>query len=272
MGEESRLKKIVYLDDVNYSLITIKERLKGRYEVYPALSTEKLFEILDQVKIDLILLDINMPEINGYEVIGQVKADKRYKDIPVVFLTSNNDRSTIVKGMGLGAVDVIIKPVSNDNLFRCLNFHLNPSEQEIFPPIVLAIDDSPSILHAVSTILSGIYTVYTVADVKADQVLTELLKKITPDIFILDFNMPVLTGFDLIPIIRKIPGHEETPIIFLTSESSMDHINVAVGLGACDYIIKPINESIFLEKVAKGLRNYKIIRHIRSLKDEGRRR
>jgi PleD family two-component response regulator len=83
--------------------------------------------------------------------------------------------------------------------------------------------------------------------------------------------MPGLTGFELVPIIRSIQGYEDTPIIFLTSEKSMDHITVAVSLGACDYIIKPIDEVILRLKITKHLEDFMIQRRIRSLEEENRR-
>ena len=83
--------------------------------------------------------------------------------------------------------------------------------------------------------------------------------------------MPVLTGFDLVPIIRKIPGHEETPIIFVTSEKTVDSVTVATNLGACDYIIKPIDEVIFRKKIEKHLKDFLVRRRVRSINDDRRR-
>ena len=88
---------------------------------------------------------------------------------------------------------------------------------------------------------------------------------ITPDLFILDCQMPVYSGFDLVPIIRRIREHEETPIIFLTSEGTIDNISVAINLGARDFIIKPIDEAILREKVALHIKDFMMRRRIRSL-------
>jgi two-component system chemotaxis response regulator CheY len=105
-------------------------------------------------------------------------------------------------------------------------------------------------------------------EVKSEQMLVELLKKIIPDLFLLDYNMPVLNGFDLIPIIRKFPGHEETPIVFLTSEGTIDHVTAARHFGACDYIIKPIDKKVLREKIAMHLTDFVIRRRIRAIKEE----
>ena len=90
--DSQELKKIIVVDDLNFHLISVSERLKKFYEVYPALSTEVLFELLDNFIPDLILLDISMPDTDGFETIDMLKTDPRYKEIPVIFLTGKHDK------------------------------------------------------------------------------------------------------------------------------------------------------------------------------------
>ena len=110
--------KIVIVDDSMANLTMGRNMLKPFYEVYPAPSTEKLFEILENIQADLILLDIEMPETNGYEAIKKLKADNRFADIPVIFLTSRNDENSELEGFDLGAVDYISKPFSGPLLLK----------------------------------------------------------------------------------------------------------------------------------------------------------
>jgi len=116
--------------------------------------------------------------------------------------------------------------------------------------LVLTVDDSPAILESVSAVLSGEYKVFKLPK---PAMLEDVLKKITPDLFLLDYQMPELSGFDLIPVIRGLNEHKDTPIIFLTSEGTVDNITAAVGLGACDFIVKPFNPDQLREKVAKHI-------------------
>jgi CheY-like chemotaxis protein len=117
-------------------------------------------------------------------------------------------------------------------------------------PLVLAIDDSTTILESVSVVLSGDYTVYKLPK---PMLLEKVLEQFHPDLFLLDYQMPERNGFELIPIIRGIEKHKNTPIIFLTSEGTVDNIKAAVGLGACDFIVKPFNPDQLREKVAKHI-------------------
>ena len=102
--------KIILVDDNMTSLTMGRNMLKTFYEVYPAVSAAKLFEILENVLPDLILLDIEMPEIDGYEAMKRLKADARFADIPVIFLTSKTDAGSEMEGFDLGAADYIFKP------------------------------------------------------------------------------------------------------------------------------------------------------------------
>jgi putative two-component system response regulator len=113
--------KIIMVDDNKTTLTHGRNILKSFYEVYPAISAAKLFEILENVIPDLILLDIAMPEVDGYEVIRILKADARFLDIPVIFLTAKNDVNSEREGFELGAADYISKPFSPPRLLKRIN-------------------------------------------------------------------------------------------------------------------------------------------------------
>ena len=86
--------KIVLVDDNMANLTMGRNMLKTFYEVYPAPSAAKLFEIIENVLPDLILLDIDMPEMNGYEAMKKMKANPQFSDIPVIFLTAKTDEES----------------------------------------------------------------------------------------------------------------------------------------------------------------------------------
>jgi PleD family two-component response regulator len=260
---KNKRRKIIIVDDVSFHLMSMRERLRKYYEVYPAQSAEALFELLKQIVPELILLDVNMPDCDGYEIIKDLKSDFNYSSIPVIFLSGKDDRQSIITGMKLGAVDYIRKPCTDVELHECIEFQLDPNKRNEAKPIVLAVDDSPSVLKSVNYILQGQNKVYTLP--KPSQ-LTALLGMITPDLFLLDCNMPDLSGFDLVSIIRKLPGHEETPIVFLTAIGTMDNVSVAASLGACDFLIKPIDETLLREKISLHLKDYIMLRRLRQHK------
>jgi putative two-component system response regulator len=110
--------KIILVDDNKASLDMGRNLLKTFYEVYPAASAQKMFEILKNITPDLILLDIDMPEMNGYEAIKLLKDDRLYAEIPVIFLTSKDDEGSELEGFDLGATDYVPKPFSGPLLLK----------------------------------------------------------------------------------------------------------------------------------------------------------
>ncbi|MDR2546190.1 MAG: response regulator [Lachnospiraceae bacterium] len=259
---ESSRRKIFLVDDVKYYLVAIKERLKSKYEIYPIQTAESLLEMLVNVTPELILLDINMPDTDGFEIIKMLKENPTYETIPVVFLTGSKDKESMVKAMKLGANDFILKPFTDNDIIDSVEVQLNPQAKARNKPIVLAIDDNPSILMSVKQLLSDSYTVFTLPKAESCR---EILKVTVPDLFLLDIQMPTLSGFDLVAIIREHEEHELTPIVFLTSESDVNTVSKAIYMGAVDYITKPIDDAILREKMAAHLKSYLMRRRIRDL-------
>ena len=252
-------KKIICVDDIAYSLVSIKSRLHKHYEIYSAESTGKMYEFLEKFIPDLILLDVNMPGIDGYEAIKKLKADERYANIPVIFLTGNSDRESVIKGLSLGAIDYVIKPFNTSKLIESIENHLSPkrlkkasqSEGNSHEPCILVVDDVTSMLRSIQHALRGSCKVYILS--KSEDVMDFLrIKKL--DLIMLDLLMPVLNGFDLIPLIRALPEHKDTPIIILTTEGTTDHVNEAMALGATDFIVKPFKPKELNDKVMRHIR------------------
>ncbi|MDR0556271.1 MAG: response regulator [Treponema sp.] len=117
-------KKVIMVDDNIINLTLGKSILSQHYDIFTAPSAEKLFKLLDMVKADILLLDIEMPDMNGYEVIKRLKAFKETSNIPVIFLTIRNDNNSELEGLNLGAVDYITKPFSPALLLKRIEMHL----------------------------------------------------------------------------------------------------------------------------------------------------
>jgi len=123
-------KKIIVVDDNLDNLSGLKNTLKDIYEVYPCPSASELFDLLEHIQPDLILLDVEMPEINGYEAAKKLKSDDKFRDIPIIFLTSMGDEQSEMEGLELGAVDYIHKPFAAPLLLQRIKTHLSMMEQQ----------------------------------------------------------------------------------------------------------------------------------------------
>jgi len=121
--EKSR-ETIIMVDDDITNLGVAKSNLSDRYFLFTAPSGETLFKILEKVTPSLILLDIEMPVMNGYEVIKLLKADEKTASIPVIFLTASIDPDSEIMALKLGAVDYILKPFSKEMLIKRIDIHI----------------------------------------------------------------------------------------------------------------------------------------------------
>jgi len=256
-------KKIVYVDDMNYSLISFKKGLSKYYEVYLGESAPHFYKILENVTPDLIVLDVNMPDVDGYEIIKDIKADERFSKIPVIFLTSNIDREDVVKGLSLGAADYVLKPFNTEKLIESIENQFNPAKTRknhsggsgSGSPSILVIDDIASMLR---TIHHALHDKYDVSLLSKSEVVMDFLHNNRPELILLDYLMPVINGFELIPQIRALPDYKKTPIIIITTEGTLRNVSEAMSLGASDFIVKPFDP--------KEL-NFKVDRHIRLTRD-----
>ena len=124
-------KKIILVDDNPANLAACKTTLKDVYEVFPAPSADKMFGILKHIVPDLILLDVEMPVMNGYDAMRLLKKSGEYKNIPVIFVSAMDDHQSELTGFELGAVDYIHKPFVGSLLIRRIETRLTAIEKEM---------------------------------------------------------------------------------------------------------------------------------------------
>jgi len=118
-------KKIFIVDDEVVNLKIGKNALSDHYDVFPLDSGKALLEMLKNVKPDLILLDIMMPEMDGHETLKRLKSDDQAAGIPVIFLTSKGDIGTVLEGISGGINDYIVKPFEPEQLLKCIAAQFN---------------------------------------------------------------------------------------------------------------------------------------------------
>ncbi len=122
---------ILMVDDTPANLELLSGMLKGRgYKVRAAVSGKLALQAARNDPPELILLDINMPEMNGYEVCAELKSDERLKDIPVIFLSALTETMDKVKAFGIGGVDYITKPFQFEEVEARVETHLELRRQK----------------------------------------------------------------------------------------------------------------------------------------------
>ncbi|HMP84135.1 MAG TPA: response regulator, partial [Verrucomicrobiota bacterium] len=121
--------RILVVDDTPANIQSLAAILKEKgYQISVATNGKQALEVVSRVKPDLILLDVMMPEMDGFETCRRLKASEESRHIPVIFLTAKTETTDIVQGFELGAVDYVAKPFNAHELLARVNTHLTMDE------------------------------------------------------------------------------------------------------------------------------------------------
>jgi len=125
MAATEHNKTVLVIDDSTTNVVLLQAILANKgYEIETALSVKEAYGIMAKKKPNLILLDLLMPRINGYEFLEELKNDSTNSDIPVIVVSALSDNENIKKAMDLGAADFIKKPVDIQHLIEKVNNEL----------------------------------------------------------------------------------------------------------------------------------------------------
>ena len=123
--EPARPASLLVVDDTHQNLRLLGNMLgEEGYEVRPVSNGRQALQAAEHDPPDLILLDVNMPDMDGYEVCRRIKAQDRSKDVPVIFLTAWTDRAHMVKAFEVGGADYVTKPFLFEEVLARVNTHI----------------------------------------------------------------------------------------------------------------------------------------------------
>jgi len=116
---------LLIIDDNHLNIETLSDYLEADYQIHGAITGPDALSLVHDCNPDLILLDIMMPFMDGFEICRRLKADSATQDIPLIFITGKGDEADIAQGFKLGAVDYITKPFHMSEILTRVNNHLN---------------------------------------------------------------------------------------------------------------------------------------------------
>ncbi|MFC1671882.1 response regulator transcription factor [Planctomycetota bacterium] len=232
---------ILIIEDEPELAAALKLRLeKAGYGVSVASDGEEGLARAEQDIPSLIVLDVLLPGVDGYEVCRRLKSDKRYSDIPIVMLTVRFQEEDAAKGYRVGADEYVTKPFEWDYLLAKVKKFVGARAT------VLICDDEPDIVKALQVRFeSEGYDVITASN--GDEFL-EKAQSYSPNIAILDIMMPGKDGFETCRCLKQELGLD-MPVILLTVKSESSDISKGVIVGADAYITKPFDPQALLQNV-----------------------
>lgn len=131
MGEKMLNKKmIVAVDDSSITLKRLTKVLGEQYDLHAFSVGNRALKFLKDRTPDLVILDIDMPEINGYEMLKSIRETEHLKKVPVLFLTSNNDKNYVIRAVAGGANDYVVKPIDEEVLMEKVHAALQDASGE----------------------------------------------------------------------------------------------------------------------------------------------
>lgn len=242
--------RILIVDDVSENLHTLMNILREDYALMAATSGEKALERTSRSPLpNLVLLDIKMPGLDGYEVLRRLKSNPVTADIPVIFLSALTEATDEAAGLKLGAADYITKPVNPDLLkLRVLTqlelqrYRRKPAIDQLRlqeRPAILIVDDIPENIHELAEALKDEYRIMVANN--GPKALELVHGATPPDLVLLDVLMPNMDGYDVCRRIKATPDGNRIPVIFVTvADATADKVR-GFSIGAADYITKPFD-------------------------------
>jgi signal transduction histidine kinase/DNA-binding response OmpR family regulator len=198
----------------------------------------------------VILLDVNMPSPDGWQVLAQLKSDPVTRPLPVILCTITEDRG---RGLSLGAADYLVKPILEADLVSSLE-KLEKPEQKGYS--VLVVEDNPDDAQLVQRILDKLsgFSIRMVSDGRTG---LEMAESYSPNLMILDLQLPGSSGFDVLDSMQKNPKLAQIPVIILTAaDLSPDQLEKLNTQAQAVLRKTQFSEHDLLDSIASALKLY----------------
>jgi two-component system, cell cycle response regulator len=269
--------RVLVVDDVAANVRLLESRLQAEYfDVRTALSGTEALEIAERERVDLVLLDVMMPDMTGFEVCAKLKADPRTAHVPVVMVTSLDQAEDRVKGLECGADDFLSKPVSDIALVTrvksLVRLKMVTDELELRAAALESVGLSSASVFADSSEITG--RILVVDDRENS---TRAIRQALPrpfeieitgepaeaiekarsgafDVIMISVSLKAGDGLRLCTRIKTIDGLRQTPVVLITDAEQTDLVMRALDLGVNDYIMRPIDSNELRARVRTQLR------------------
>jgi len=239
-------KKILVVDDEENIRKFLSHELKKKgYTVFEAANGKEALDMAREYHPDLITLDVQMPDISGFDVTSVLKNDSDTKDIPILILSVIEDKDRAYK---LGVNDCMTKPVNNDELLDKVNQLINKNKKNI-----LVVDDDKSLVKSLRYHLER--RGYLISTARDGKQALEMVAKKRPDLILLDIVMPNVDGYEVIKTLKADLDTASIRIVLMTGIEIDGGRVKALSIGAMDYIPKSGDFNKLYETVDNILMN-----------------
>jgi CheY-like chemotaxis protein/class 3 adenylate cyclase len=258
IGATTRARKLILLADdsplIHRHTVPILE--DEGYEVVSAHDGDEAVAVARDQVPDLVITDIEMPRLDGYGVCKALKQDPATAHVPVLICSSLGEAADLERGFDAGADDYLVKPVIPEELItrvRALFVGTMPASREK----ILVVDDSPAQRHYVADCLAR--QGFEVSTAENGKIALEKAQAQRPALIVSDYEMPVMTGFELVHAVRRDPALRQTPVIMLTARDTRRDMAQMRAAGASAYLVKPFAQDKCVAMVERTLAERRLI-------------
>jgi two-component system cell cycle response regulator len=271
--------RILVVDDIAANVRLLEAKLAAEYfEVVTASSGPEALEIISRNAPDIVLLDVMMPEMDGFEVCTRIRANAKTWFLPVVMVTALSDPSDRVRGLEAGADDFLTKPVNDLALFARVRslvrlkmmmdewrmreqtsgqFDILAAEAEPGPEDdrnaeILLVESFQPAAQRIVSVLSGDGNKVEVADTLQKGM--EAAAKARHDLIITNIQVAGEDGLRLCSHLRSQEDTRQVPILLIVEDYDMPRLIKGLDIGASDYLMKPIDPNELLARVRIQIR------------------
>ncbi|MEM1380278.1 MAG: PleD family two-component system response regulator [Pseudomonadota bacterium] len=280
--------RVLVVDDLEPNVKLLEAKLRAEYfEVVTALSGQEAIEIAESQQPDIVLLDVMMPGMDGFQTCEHLKQSEKTWHIPVVMVTALDQQADRVAGLNAGADDFITKPVHDIALFsrvRSLTRFKQMTDElrhrhqagermgvvtqadlskfDESHSIVLVVTDKDNIaeLDQGSSYLPKNLSIVYENDARAA---LDAIRRGEPDLVLLDLGLESYDPLRLCSAIRAFDMTRLAPLLAIASADETRHVVRALDLGVSDYVLSPIDSEELAARVRTQLRRMRYIEHLR---------
>jgi len=259
----ARFKQILLVEDHKAQSQALKEMMEGRgITVDQAFDGESAFKMLYENDYQCVILDLNLPDISGLDLLDKIKEVDRFMELPVIINTAMElDKTSVNRLMHYANAMVVKTSKSSDRLIDEVNLFLNKIAEVAKPTNftaqaktrvmnkgkdalkgkkVLIVDDDMRNIFALSSALQEYDLVVEIAN-DGEEAITKLEDIADIDIVLMDIMMPKMDGYEATRYIRSQSKWNKLPVIALTAKAMKDDREKCIAAGANDYITKPVD-------------------------------
>lgn len=256
------VKKVMVVEDDELNMKLVKSLLQlGGHRILEATSAEACIDSVRKQAPDLILMDIQLPGMDGLSATRLIKGDLGLKDLPIIALTSYAMQGDEEKAMYAGCNGYITKPIDTRNFLKTISRFLvhEPDEQQFgqmkttaHKPRILIVDDIPQNVKLLSATISD--EGYQIIPAYSGEEALDKVYTTTPDLILLDVMMPGLDGYDVTRILKNNPTTQYIPIILVTALDGSEDRLKGLEAGADEFLTKPVNATELVARIRSMLR------------------